>query len=150
MADLPVSDNDLNIEDNLRLFVLQDDTLYAAIGERWYPDEAPQGAPRPYVVYEELTSERWRYLDGLNYVSIQMIQLNVIGDTRAQARDWSDRIRDILDESTKSGPTTWPYSRTVQRCKVIDTYSDSEERRDGSGQRAHRRVLDVEIHFEEA
>lgn len=64
-----------------------------SVGNRIYPDEAPEGAQRPFVVFERISTRVEHKLNGPAGVDHALIQITVTSEDRKQAMEISREIR---------------------------------------------------------
>lgn len=77
----------------LRTWALTKPAITDLIVARWYPDELPQGATVPAVVYELISGDEEGHLGGRVEVSHVRMQLDAIALTRTAAVALADAIR---------------------------------------------------------
>lgn len=81
------------------------------------PDVAPLDTPRPYVTYQQIGGQSWRYIDltpADNRHAI--VQINVWADTRRDARNLIQAIEDALCSATSivADPMSEPQSDSTE------------------------------------
>lgn len=62
-----------------------------------YAMRAPQNAAPPFVIYQRVSSERWRDINGPSGMVQAMMQIDTYGATYYQAKDLSLKIEQLLD-----------------------------------------------------
>jgi len=80
--------------------------LRGLVGDRVYPDVAPENSARPYITYQQAGG------DAVNFVESTVpskknarMQVNVWADTRLQATTMGDLVEDALRTLTALQPT---------------------------------------------
>lgn len=108
------------------------------VGDKVYPDEAPQSATLPFVIYGEQSSETIKSLDNLTGTNATNYEINVIAGTREETRTIANAIFSRLSEysGTIAGVT-------VQWVTIGDQYEDTVtlEMDDGTSRYARRKVI---------
>lgn len=71
--------------------------LAPLVGDRIYPDVAPEGTARPYLTYQQVGGKALNYLEGtVPGKRNARMQVNVWADTRLAASELSERAEDAL------------------------------------------------------
>lgn len=84
------------LEEALRGVLLADTALAGLIGGRMYPERAPQGAARPLVVFELVSTGRDYTHEGDSGYRRQRVQFNAYAERYATARAVADAMADVL------------------------------------------------------
>lgn len=66
------------------------------VGDRVFPDDAPEDAGMPYATYQQIGGQPINYLEGAPQEEIGRFQVNVWSDDREQANDVLRKIREAL------------------------------------------------------
>ena len=71
--------------------------LSSLVGDRVYPDVAPEATARPYLTYQQVGGDALNYLEGtVPGKRNARIQINAWADTRLAASELSERAEDSL------------------------------------------------------
>lgn len=71
--------------------------LASLVGDRVYPDVAPEGTLRPYLTYQQTGGDALNYLEGgVPGKRNARIQVNAWADTRLAASELSEQAEDAL------------------------------------------------------
>jgi len=77
----------------LRGRIAADASVSAEIGTRFYPvNKVPQTATRPYAYYQVISDPRPEHLKGYDGARQSRVQIDVIADDFAKARDIGEKI----------------------------------------------------------
>lgn len=74
--------------------------VYAIVGTRTYPDEAPQNVALPYVVYSRGSSGRVYSLSGYSGLENPRIQIDCYAETKSGVVSLSDAVIAAMRGST--------------------------------------------------
>lgn len=74
------------------------------VGTRIHPTLAPTNQTKPYIIYEEISTEGQTALDGPSGVEFPLVQFTVWDGKRNTARDIRKSLRTILEGNLLPGP----------------------------------------------
>ena len=83
----------MEIEQAILALALADTTLTGMIGQRMYPDQAPQAEPFPYVVFNQADQVREKTLTGFVNLNRYTLHLEVEGSSYGQVKAVYSRLR---------------------------------------------------------
>lgn len=87
----------MSIRADLRSYLLSKSSITTLVGSRIYPQEAPQGAVYPRIIYQETGGERDRTLDGANRLTKTSFDLTAQSQDGDNAKAISDALANVLD-----------------------------------------------------
>lgn len=76
-----------------------DAELVAVFGDRIYPDQAERGAGMPRLVYTEVEADPVRSLRGRSRLTRHLVQIDVHGRSRRQAREAAALVVAALEQA---------------------------------------------------
>lgn len=85
------------IEEALAAHILADADITALIGDRIYPNVAPQDAELPLLVYQRISSPRVRSQSGPSGLAHPRFQIRAKAASYSEARDLAGKVRVSLD-----------------------------------------------------
>ncbi len=97
------------------------------VSTRIYPDFAPAGRARPYVVFYEDAQVRFPYMGGDSSAIVTTIYLEAWGDKRTDVRNVREAIRDVMNGFQRKSMESLYISFT----ELQEVYSDYEIPEDG-------------------
>lgn len=140
--------------DGLFLFLTNNPTVSALVGQRVYGGMLPLGYTLPAVVYSIVSTEPFESLEGDNPAEIRRFQFDCFAKDYKSSRLLSRAVRSLLvPKSDGSGSTqtvnfSLPDGTTVQASRLhIDNDLAPEEGAGGSGGTIFRALLDIEISY---
>lgn len=83
--------------ENVRGHLLADAAMVELVAQRVYPDQAPERATLPYVVYADISLETDQNLRGASGMRDSRIQFDVYSKTKYEARLIREGILRLLD-----------------------------------------------------
>lgn len=116
------------IETDLIARIRSDTAIAALIGSRIYPLVAPEGATKPNITYQLLSSERDRHLLGPSGLVHSTYQFDCWANTMDAARPLAEFLRLRLDNY--AAITTGTHE--IQRIKLVNALDNWEFAVDGS------------------
>lgn len=75
------------------------DTLKGLVEDRVFPDEAPQGAPTPFIVFRMTSQEVIGTIHGTTVATIDTYAVDVWDDTRSKTLALVDQVRTAMQDS---------------------------------------------------
>ena len=116
----------MEIEEAFTAYLLAQTGLTALISNRFYPDEAPQNEPYPYVYYFEVSNALDHFHGGQSSLEQPNIQFTICSKTKAEAKAVAKQIKAALynKESAISGIT-------IQYIKLVNELCSKEKSSDG-------------------
>lgn len=105
----------------------------AWIGDRFYPQRAPQNAPRPYAVFRRISGSPERHMRGAAAIAHARIQVGIYAETYALAKAIADAVRVSLDGfkgevAVGAGPF---YIRHLSLQNDVDDFIEPQDGSDG-------------------
>lgn len=85
------------IEEALQAHLTDDADVAALVGTRVYPLRAEQGAARPYLVYQRISTPRVRSHSGPSGLAYPRFQITAVADSYSAARSLANAVREALD-----------------------------------------------------
>lgn len=86
-----------SIEADVRAALLALPALAALVSTRVCIDEVPEDAPRPYIVFAKQSGNVDRGLDGVVHHETARIDIQCIGESRAQGIELAGLVREALE-----------------------------------------------------
>ncbi|RLK45948.1 DUF3168 domain-containing protein [Cupriavidus plantarum] len=71
-------------------------TIGPLVGDRVFPDDAPEDTPLPYATYQQIGGQPLNYLEGVPTEELGRFQINVWGDDREAVNALLRQIRGVL------------------------------------------------------
>lgn len=137
----------LDIETDLRAYILADATVAGLIGTRMVPSAEGQGIDRPYVRYMRVSTEVVRALKRNSGLRWARIQLDCFGDSYSSAKAVAHAITARVDPEARGRVD---YADTcVQSALVLDEWDEYEEPVKGGEKGIYRTSLDLKVWWEE-
>jgi len=130
----------MSLETGLYAFLAAEAGVKALVAARIYPDAAPAGAAKPYIVYQRITTERDRTMDGPNGLAMPRMQVTCWAATYIGAKVLADAVADAID-----GFSGDMGGEAVQVVSVLDEGDMPDLSPEGETGRAYGRRLDLEI-----
>lgn len=90
----------MSLETKLYTLLSSDAGVVAIASDRVYPDEAPQNAALPYVVYTRISSGRVYSLSGYSGLENPRIQIDCYAETMADVVSLSDAVISAMRGAT--------------------------------------------------
>lgn len=117
----------MSLEADARTAALAVSNISTLIGTRFYPNEAPQEAARPLIVYQQISSEGDRTLGGGFWERRARYQWRLVADTYEEIVMLKTAVRelngtsygDITDFNINDGPDGYEFE-TNRFTKIMD------------------------------
>lgn len=139
----------ISIEDVMRTFLLANSTIEGMIVDRIFPQQAPQNADFPYVVYHRISNPSLRHLGGRAGVSHPRIQIDCYARLYSEAKALRDAIISLIDpDESRVSRRLWG-TVPVQSSIVEDSYDDHQIPAHGDEVGYHCLSMDAIIWFNE-
>lgn len=139
----------ISIEDVMRTYLLTNSTITGLITDRIFPQQAPQNATFPYVVYHRISNIVLRHLGGRAGVSHSRIQLDCYARKYSEAKVLRDAIISLIDpDESRTSRRLWG-TVPVQSSIVEDSYDDDQIPAHGDEIGYHCLSMDAIIWFNE-
>ena len=132
----------MSLETGLYAFLAAQAALKALVASRIYPEAAPAAAKKPYLVYQRITTDRDRTMDGPNGLATPRMQVTCWAATYAGAIALAGAVADAID-----GHSGDLGGQAVQAVSVMDEGDMPDFAPEGETGRAYGRRLDLEIWF---
>lgn len=128
----------------VRTYLLTRSTVTALVGERIYPDEAPQSVTAAHVLLSDVSSESYEHLNGCSGLAETRVQVSCRATTRQAANDLREAIRLVMQ-----GRRGTYGACTVRACRVAGRASFYEPPQNKTDVGRYTRSIDFLItHFE--
>src|SRR5690348_5073387 len=111
---------DLYVEPDIWIWLTNEPSINALLGNRIYPDHGPQHPTLPYAVYFRISTETVDYLRGSGGVSYPRIQLDVYGETAHDTRS----LAYLIAEKIRTTPQLTMNGRKIQSIKVVNSFDN--------------------------
>lgn len=120
------------IEEALRYHIVNATAVAFDVGDRCYPNEAPQKAKMPYVVYQRIDTVRERHLRGSSGLAHPRFQLDIYSRNYDEARRIANNLRLTLDarRSFDMGPSGQTVN--IRSIELVDEAHDALPPADGT------------------
>jgi hypothetical protein len=140
------------IEMALRQVLIADPAVFALIGNRCYPAEAPQAPVYPLVIIQEVTNESEYSMDGAVGLGRARFQFNCDGKSALEVQSLRTALRNALGGFkglvTITGLSP-PQAVRIQGAFLVMGHDEPQGELQASGLRTLRKSLDFNIWFEE-
>ena len=134
----------MSLEASLFQYLTAQAPIIALIKKRMYPESAPKGACYPYLTYSTVFGKAEKHLGAASALSLTTIQLDCCGETKKQAVELGEALREELDGMR--GATIGTTTTTVVESISIQSTRDTIERPDsGQEQVKYIRQIDVDV-----
>jgi len=117
-----------DILESLYTHLSTDSTITDEVSTRIYPDFAPNGARRPYIVFYENSQDRFPYMGGDSGAIVDQLYIEAWADTRTEARDVREALRDVLNGFQRQSIGGLYIAFTT----LVDVFPNIEQPEDGS------------------
>lgn len=108
------------------------------VGDRVYPGQAPQNAPRPYIVYGQIAKDPDISHSGRGDCDRDLYDVHCVSDGYALAKQIARRVDRALDPGVMDSPV-------IGAALLQDEYDQSEPAGTGGDDRVHTVVLQFAI-----
>lgn len=106
----------MSVRDSLFSVLVSDPALYALVGDKVYPDAAPQGMALPYVVFAKLSDPHQHHIAGATNLLQPMYQITGYATKRLAAERIGDAIVAVIDtRSGTVGDDLWHWASVGER-----------------------------------
>ena len=130
------------IEAAIRQELVDDSAVASLVVARVYPQIAAQGAVKPYIVYQRISSDRKRYLLSAVGIYSTRIQIAAYGTTYSQAKTLADKTRLCLDGLRRTTIGSGASTLFVNSIVLDAEYDGFDEPNDGGQLGTHRVIQD--------
>jgi hypothetical protein len=119
----------MSLEEDARAAALANTNITNLIGSRFYPNEAPQEAARPLVIYQQIASQGERTLSGFHAERRAQYQWRLVCDSYEQIVQLKAAVKQLSGTGHGSiakididdGPDGFDFE-TVRYTKVMSVY----------------------------
>ncbi len=102
------------LENAIRAILVSDAQVAALVARRVHPIVRPQGGELPAVVYQRLTTDRYRSTAGPGNLPAALVQVTCWSDRYINSIEVADAVRDVLDGYSATIATVVIQSSTLE------------------------------------